>query len=636
MTVTADVLVVGAGASGVCAAVAAAESGVRVILTEETTWVGGMLTGAGVSAMDGNHNLPSGLWDRFRRRLYAHYGGPAAVETGWISRTLYEPEVGEAILRDMLNEAGVVFLPQHRCVAALVDAPSEGGAPGALSHEQSDESGHRHGAATTRVRGGIFRRTVDDRERVAATDGADSTKATDDTELRIHATVTIAADEYGDFAYLTGLPLHTGLEGAEQSGEPEGPAEAYPAAQDLTYVATLEISGDLELLSSTVREDQTEAGASDAASHRTSGPSLSAAALPSFPHLLNDGAPESGHSWENFFTYARLPGSAFMLNWPIRGNDYHGDYLAAAGRGRLGETAPAARARELPAIRRHRAGALDAAKAKTLRLLRELQERFPEMRLRLRSETYDTADGLPPLPYIREAWRIYADPAALPPAGYLGLQHIRRVRARDDYSAPAAGPAPAVDAPADAETSPGPYARSVAVGDYPVDHHRKEDPHAPRIEFPRIPSFGLPVDVLIPRDVTGLLVAEKSIAVSGLANGCTRLQPVAMLLGEAAGVLAALTTARSMSGDPRDIAVGLLQERLLSRGCRLTPFSDVSLEDPDFALLQRAGVLGLLEGVSENRGWENHTLLRPDEPWNSAETRREYARRRLGERKLYE
>ena len=77
-----DVLVIGAGASGTMASIQAARMGVMVVVMEETPWVGGMLTAAGVSAIDGNHMLAGGLWGEFRSRLYAHYGGPEAVETG--------------------------------------------------------------------------------------------------------------------------------------------------------------------------------------------------------------------------------------------------------------------------------------------------------------------------------------------------------------------------------------------------------------------------------------------------------------------------------------------------------------------------------------------------------------------------
>jgi|GEM_PF-4651821 len=85
-----DVLVVGGGASGITAGIQAARLNVKTLVVEETTWLGGMLSAAGVSATDGNHLLPSGLWGEFRERIYAHYGGPSKVATGWVSNTHFE------------------------------------------------------------------------------------------------------------------------------------------------------------------------------------------------------------------------------------------------------------------------------------------------------------------------------------------------------------------------------------------------------------------------------------------------------------------------------------------------------------------------------------------------------------------
>jgi hypothetical protein len=96
-----DVLIIGGGASGTTAAIQAAKMGVKVLVIEETEWLGGMLTSAGVSAIDGNHNMPSGLWGEFRQHLYDYYGGPKAVETGWVSNTLFEPSFGNKTLQKM-------------------------------------------------------------------------------------------------------------------------------------------------------------------------------------------------------------------------------------------------------------------------------------------------------------------------------------------------------------------------------------------------------------------------------------------------------------------------------------------------------------------------------------------------------
>ena len=48
-----DVLIIGGGASGVTAGIQSARMGVETLIVEETEWLGGMLTSAGVSAVDG-------------------------------------------------------------------------------------------------------------------------------------------------------------------------------------------------------------------------------------------------------------------------------------------------------------------------------------------------------------------------------------------------------------------------------------------------------------------------------------------------------------------------------------------------------------------------------------------------------
>ncbi len=73
--VTTDVLVIGGGVGGTAAGIQAARLGVKTMIVESTPWLGGMISSAGVSATDGNHLLPSGLWNEFRNQLYKVYGG---------------------------------------------------------------------------------------------------------------------------------------------------------------------------------------------------------------------------------------------------------------------------------------------------------------------------------------------------------------------------------------------------------------------------------------------------------------------------------------------------------------------------------------------------------------------------------
>ena len=96
-----DVLVVGGGASGISAGVQSARMGVRTMVVEETPWVGGMLTAAGVSCVDGNYRMQSGIFGEFADSLARRYGGWQALQTGWVSNINFEPHVGQEILTNI-------------------------------------------------------------------------------------------------------------------------------------------------------------------------------------------------------------------------------------------------------------------------------------------------------------------------------------------------------------------------------------------------------------------------------------------------------------------------------------------------------------------------------------------------------
>ena len=86
---TYDVLIVGGGASGTMAGLQAARMGSKVMIAEETVWIGGMLTSAGVSAIDGNYRLRGGLFGEFTDALAEHYGGYEALKTAWVSTIMF-------------------------------------------------------------------------------------------------------------------------------------------------------------------------------------------------------------------------------------------------------------------------------------------------------------------------------------------------------------------------------------------------------------------------------------------------------------------------------------------------------------------------------------------------------------------
>ncbi|UFU08167.1 FAD-dependent oxidoreductase [Ruania halotolerans] len=96
-----DVLVFGATSAGVCAAVAAARAGARVVLAEPGQHVGGMTTG-GLGYTDvGDVRALGGPAARFRQAIADHYDVPVGHFAG------PEPHVAEQIFTQWLEQVGV-------------------------------------------------------------------------------------------------------------------------------------------------------------------------------------------------------------------------------------------------------------------------------------------------------------------------------------------------------------------------------------------------------------------------------------------------------------------------------------------------------------------------------------------------
>ncbi|PWU03256.1 MAG: FAD-dependent oxidoreductase, partial [Bacteroidetes bacterium] len=154
------------------------------------------------------------------------------------------------------------------------------------------------------------------------------------------------------------------------------------------------------------------------------------------------------------------------------------------------------------------------------------------------------------------------------------------------------------------------YRTGISVGDYPVDHHHNANQLAPKINFPEINSFNIPLGSLIPEKTDGLIVTEKGISVSNIVNGTTRLQPCVMLTGQAAGVLAANAVIKKIQ--PRQANIREIQEILLKSNCMLMPFVDVTPYDRNFIPIQHVALTGILKGFSKPGKWQNKTFFYPD------------------------
>ena len=267
--------------------------------------------------------------------------------------------------------------------------------------------------------------------------------------------------------------------------------------------------------------------------------------------------------------YGKLPNNKYMLNWPIYGNDI---YLNVV------EKTP-----------KQREQLLEQAKQQTLRFVYFIQKDLGFKNLSLADDEFPTKDKLALYPYHRESRRMHGMVRML-------VQHI---------SKPFDTPQPL-------------YTTGIAVGDYPVDHHHKKNSAAPQhLEFFPVPSFNIPLGALIPASVSNFIVAEKSISVSNIVNGTTRLQPCVMQIGQAAGLLAALSSKNNI--DPKNISVRQVQQALLDANGYIMPYKDVIQKDPYFKAIQKIGATGLLRGVGVPTGWANATYFNPNEKVKFAE-----------------
>jgi hypothetical protein len=496
-----EVLVVGGGASGVTAGLQSARLGAQTLIIEETPWLGGMLTSAGVSAVDGNYRLPSGIFSEFTDRLAANYGGADSLKTGWVSNVLFEPSVGNRIFQQMVaSQANLHVWHETRFVSAK---RSNG-----VWKVETERNGKK--------------------------------------EL-IWAKVLIDATELGDVAASVGVPYDIGMEAREVCGEDIAPEVANGIIQDLTYVMILKDFGTDQ----TIQQPEGYQ------------PDLFACAAKS-DRCIN---PKPGQAvWEphQMITYGKLPNGKYMINWPIEGNDYFVNIIEMN--------------------REQRDSALQHAKHFSLCFLYYMQTELGFSTFGLANDEFPTEDHFPLIPYHRESRRIHGKVR-------FNVNHVSK-----PFDQPEAL-----------------YRTGIGVGDYPIDHHHKRNPEwekLPELHFYPVPSYNVPLGILIPKEQKGLIVAEKSVSVSNLLNGSTRLQPVVMQIGQAAGALAALAVKNKQDVD--EVSVRSVQQTLLEAGVYLMPYLDLPRNDVHFKAMQRIGATGILKGKGMNVGWSNQTWFQAD------------------------
>ena len=497
-----EVLVIGGTASGICAGLQSARLGVKTIIAESTPWLGGMLTAAGVSAFDGNHNMPAGIFGEFRARLYQHYGGSNKVSTGWVSNTLFEPHIGDSIFKAMAKNEKYLQINFHY---ELLSVKKEGNTiSGVLFYDNQLQK-----------------------------------------NILIKAKRYIDATELGDVLAAANIPYDLGMESNDVTKEQVNKYGANDIVQDITYVAVLKDYGTPQpLVERPKNYDSLEFDASSLSFYKDS-----TRTMPPVNAI-------------KMLNYGKLPGNKYMLNWPIYGNDI---YLNVV------EKTP-----------KERAALLEIAKQQTLRFVYFIQKDLGFRNLALADDEFKTKDKLAYYPYYRESRRVKG-------LSRMVVQHI-------------ATPF---------ETERPLYRTGIAVGDYPIDHHHKKNPAAPQhLDFFSVPSFNIPISCLIPENQDNIIIAEKSISVSNVVNGTTRLQPCVMQIGQAAGLLAAQSVKDDLA--PKKLSVRKLQNILLDANGYIMPYVDIKQNSPYFKAVQRIGATGLLKGVGVPNGWANTTYFYPE------------------------
>ena len=454
--------------------------------------------------------MPSGLFGEFREKLYKVYGGPQKVATGWVSNTLFEPRVGDSIVKQMVAALpNLKVLYRHRFEKTLVN--------------------------NQQVTGAVF-----------------TNEATGATVI-IKAKQVIDATELGDVLASAGVPYDMGMEASSVTGEDVNVPETNDIIQDMTYAAILKDYGpqaDCTIVKP-ANYDPME-----------------------FDGCCNEFCSEPSKLTSNvdarkMLDYGKLPNGKYMINWPGKGNDIYINMI--------------------PMNQEQRQQAIAEAKAKTLRFLYFLQTQFGFKRLALADDEFPSNDRLPLIPYHRESRRVH------------GLVRFKVQHIATPFTAPEAL-----------------YRTGIAVGDYPIDHHHRENPKAPQhLNFFPVPSFNMPLGTLIPKDFTGIIIAEKSTSVSNVVNGTTRLQPCVLLTGQAAGTLAALAVKEKKPA--AEVPVRMVQDALLKAGAYIMPYYDVKPQHPHFLSIQKIGATGILRGRGEPYLWANRTWFVPDSTVQAAD-----------------
>ena len=493
---SAQVLVVGGGCGGVAAALAVCAMGLRVVLTEETDWLGGQLTAQAVPPDEHPWIERFGCTRRyrdFRDRVREHYRRnhrltPQAREDrylnpggGLVSALCFEPRVGALVLEEMVAAARTRGLLDIRYLRKPV--------------------GVELGASADIIRSVTF---------LNLHTGVQET---------VEADYILDATELGALLPLAGCEYVTGRETRAKTGEPHA-IDGAPEPQSMQAItwcfAMSHEPGGNHTIDRPANYDFWRSFVPDlnppwpgpmlswVQSHPVHDNPLHALTMRLFPE-------EPGDRFSRWLYRRIVRGENFdpdegvrdvtLVNWSQ--NDYF-----------LGSIID----RPEEEVQNH----LCASRELSLSLLYWLQTESPRPDggagypgLYLRPDVMGTDDGLAKAAYIRESRRIEALTTIT--ECHVGVEARKML-----------------GLPAHAER----FADSIGVGAYSIDLHPRCGTRASGLNLDAYP-FRVPLGAILPVRMRNLLAAGKNLGATHISNGCTRLHPIEWNVGESAGLLAA-------------------------------------------------------------------------------------------------
>jgi FAD dependent oxidoreductase len=565
-----DVLVVGAGVSGVAASYEALKSGKTVCLTEITDWFGGQISSQGTSALDEKQTqrsrlfFPIGYTD-FRQRILKQNGGKNPGSC-WVSLVCFMPKEGHDLLQTMLREAEkegrgkLHFLPNT--VAKSLDI--QGSQIVAVRGIQ-----HRPAPGAPLLNTFPLSQTIAE-SYTEADSQLFQKKILRFVPPKSGKWYVIEATETGELLALADVPYKLGID-ARSYRNPSSSSDTDYAycPQGFTYTFAMEAT-------------------------KTAQPAQAPEFYPRYAQSFSFNDDRYGETPELVFTYRRIrsvvpgagartinPGDISMQNWnwgndygpgtPADNSLYTREQLSAAGQLEPGGWLGGWRISELRGGEEQALGFFHWFHSGTSDAKLPIKKPYPNIRLLTGFESpMGTAHGLSKYPYMREGRRLIGRPSYGYADGFL-IDEV--VASRKDFSeqyytttltdeqfrqmkTAIAGlkTIPVIRGQIDPKTvkSRGRshlYPDSVAIGHYNLDFHpcfvetpperpgNQERPGERQGAGETFP-YQIPLRAMIPQKLDNLIVTGKSIAFSHITASSYRVHAYEWSVGAAAGTTA--------------------------------------------------------------------------------------------------